>query len=163
MGWGYGGDATAISFLGKQITANKQLMKKQKQLSLIGIVPAIALITFVSACATERSGVASSNVQSYLVQSGFKVKPAATPPQRKRLQSLPEHQFTVVRQHGENFYVWADKPNNRLYCGNEQAYQNYKESRKARREREEGAITWIEEPRGVPVTVFYGWAPFREW
>jgi hypothetical protein len=39
----------------------------------------------------------------------------------------------------------------------------YKEHRKAQREREEGAITWIEEPRGIPVTVFHGWAPFREW
>jgi hypothetical protein len=123
----------------------------------------MALIVFIPACATQTGNVASSDVQTVLVQSGFKVRTATTPQQRLRLQRLPEHHFTVVKQNGENFYVWADKPNYRLYCGNEQVYRAYKEYRKAQREREEGAITWIEEPRGIPVTVFQGWAPFREW
>jgi hypothetical protein len=138
-------------------------MKQRKLRWLTSIVPAIALTVLIPACATQTGSVASSDIQTVLVQSGFKVKTATTTVQRQRLRSLPEHQFTVVKQNGENFYVWADKPNNRLYCGSVQAYRAYKEYRKAQREREEGAITWIEEPRGVPVTVFYGWAPFREW
>jgi hypothetical protein len=139
-------------------------MKKQQQFrQLISIVPAMAVIVFISACATQTGNVAGSDVQTLLVQSGFKVRTATTPQQQRQLQHLPEHQFTVVKQKGENFYVWADKPNNRLFCGNEQAHRTYKENRKAQKERESGAITWVEEPRGIPVTVFYGWAPFREW
>lgn len=122
----------------------------------------MALIVLIPACATQTGNVASSNVQAVLVQSGFKMRTATTPQQRQRLQGLPEHQFTAVKQNGENFYVWADKPNNQLYCGSEQAYRAYKEHRKAKRQREEGAITWIDEPSGIPVTVFHGWAPFRE-
>lgn len=139
-------------------------MKIQKQFRWPNsIIPAVVLIVFIPACATQTGNVASSDVQAILVQSGFKVRPATTPKQQRQLQHLPEHQFTVVKQKGQNFYVWADKPSNRLFCGNEQAYHTYKEYRKAQRERESGAITWVEEPRGVPVTVFYGWAPFREW
>ncbi len=138
-------------------------MKQQKLRRLTSIVPAMALIVLIPACATQTGNVASSDVQAVLVQSGFKVRTATMPQQRQRLQRLPEHQFTAVKQNGENFYVWADKPNKQLYCGTEQAYRAYKEYRKAQQEREEGAITWIEEPRGIPVTVFYGWAPFREW
>lgn len=117
----------------------------------------------LSACATQSASVASSSVRSALVQSGFKVRPAITSQQRQRLQALPEHEFTVVNQNGQTFYVWADKPNNRLYCGNEQAYANYKNYRIAKEQRESGAITWISEPRGIPVTVFEGWAPFGQW
>jgi hypothetical protein len=123
----------------------------------------MVFIVLIPACATQTNNVASSHVQAVLVQSGFKVRTATTPQQRQRLQRLPEHQFTAVKQNGENFYVWADKPNNRLYCGNEQAYRTYQEYRKAQRERESGAISWIAEPSGIPVTVFHGWAPFREW
>jgi len=139
-------------------------MKKQRQFrQLISTVPAMAVIVFIPACATQTGKVASSDVQAVLVQSGFKVRSATTPQQQQQLQHLPEHQFTVVKQKGENFYVWADKPSNRLFCGNEQAYRTYKEYRKAQQERESGAITWVEEPRGIPVTVFRGWEPFPEW
>ena len=130
---------------------------------LTGMLLITAFAILLSACATQSAGVASSGIQSALVESGFKVRPAVTSQQRQRLQTLPEHQFTVVTQNGGNFYVWADKPNNRLYCGDEQAYANYKNYRTAQRQRESGAITWIAEPRGIPVTVFYGWAPFRDW
>src|SRR5438270_3821127 len=138
-------------------------MDQHKLSRLTGIVSMIALSVIIPACATQSSDVASSQVQTALVQSGFKVKPATTAQQRQRLQNLPEHEVTTVKQNGETFYVWADKPNNQLYCGSEQAYRAYKNYREAQRQRQEGAITWVEEPRGVPVTVFYGWAPFREW
>jgi hypothetical protein len=139
-------------------------MKQQQQFRWpISIIPVMALIVFIPACATQTGNVASSDVQTALIQSGFKVRPATTHQQQEQLQRLPEHQFTVVKQKGENFYVWADKPSNRLFCGNEQAHRTYKEYRKAQRERESGAITWVEEPRGIPVTVFHGWAPFPAW
>lgn len=139
------------------------MKQKTKLQQLIDVLPLLVVITFVPACATTTGTAARSDVQSRLVQSGFKARPVTTAEQKRQLQSLPEHQFQVVKQNGENFYVWADKPNNQLYCGGEQAYRTYKQHRKAQRERESGAITWIAEPSGIPVTVFHGWAPFREW
>jgi hypothetical protein len=132
---------------------------------LISIVPVIALIVFIPACATQTGDVANSNVQACLDQAGFKVKTATTSPQRQHLKGLPEHQFTVVTQNDEKFYLWADKPNNRLYCGNEDAYRAYQKYAKVQRARENGAISWVEDPGGyaIPVTVYHGWAPFRDW
>jgi len=132
---------------------------------LISIGPVIALIVFIPACATQTGDVANSNVQACLDQAGFKVKTATTSPQRQHLKGLPEHQFTVVTQNDEKFYLWADKPNNRLYCGNEDAYRAYQKYAKVQRARENGAISWVEDPGGyaIPVTVYHGWAPFRDW
>ena len=132
---------------------------------LISIVPVIALIVFIPACATQTGDVANSNVQACLDQAGFKVKTATTSPQRQHLKGLPEHEFTVVTQNDEKFYLWADKPNNRLYCGNEDAYRAYQKYAKVQRARENGAISWVEDPGGyaIPVTVYHGWAPFRDW
>jgi hypothetical protein len=134
-----------------------------KSYRLVAAAALIILDLFLPACATQSGIAADRQIQSALVAAGFKTRRAETPQQRERLQPLPEHQLTVVNQNGQNFYVWADKPNGLLYCGNEQAYRNYQQNRKAQQDRESGAITWIAEPRGVPVTVFYGWAPFREW
>jgi len=102
-----------------------------KQVSwIVSIIPIISVIMFFPACATQTNGVAKSDVASALVQAGFKPKPATTPEQEQHLQSLPEHQFVVVRQHGQKFYLWADKPNKLLYSGNEQAYRAYKPIRR---------------------------------
>ena len=130
---------------------------------LVTLLSVTVAMFFVPACATQSPVAGPSNVQSALLQAGFKSKPATTAQQHQRLRSLTEHKFTLVNQNGETFYVWADKPNHRLYCGSEQAYRNYKEIRKAQYDRESGAFTWIPEPTNVPITVFYGWAPFREW
>ena len=141
-------------------------MKNQQKFRwLIGTVPVIALLVFIPACATQTGDVANSNVQAALDQAGFKVKTATTYQQRQHLESLPEHQFTEVTQNGQNFYIWADKPNNRLYCGTDQTYLAYKKYRRVQRAREDGAISWVEDPGGyaIPVTVYHGWAPFREW
>jgi hypothetical protein len=94
-----------------------------------------------------------------------KLKPATTPEEEQHLQSLPEHQFVVVRQHGQKFYLWADKPNKRLYSGNEQAYRAYKTNQKVAGATAEGGVTFIADPRGnaIAVTTYHGWAPFSEW
>ena len=106
-------------------------MKNQQGFrSLIGTVPVVALLVFIPACAIQTGDVANSNVQAALDQAGFKVKTATTSQQRQHLESLPEHQFTEVTQNGQNFYLWADKPNNRLYCGTDQTYLAYKKYRR---------------------------------
>jgi hypothetical protein len=138
-------------------------MKNKTTIQQLGTILLIAFSLFVPACATQSDVAARTDIQSALVQAGFKVKPATTAPQQRRLQRLPEHQFTAVTQNGEHFYVWADKANHRLYCGTEQAYHSYKQSQKLRRERESGEITWISEPGETPVDVFDEWAPFRQW
>ena len=137
-----------------------------KQVSwIVSIIPIISVIMFFPACATQTNGVAKSDVASALVQAGFKLKPATTPEQEQHLQSLPEHQFVVVRQHGQKFYLWADKPNKLLYSGNEQAYRAYKTNQKVAGATAEGGVTFIADPRGnaIAVTTYHGWAPFSEW
>jgi hypothetical protein len=142
-----------------------QPMKKPQSRWIIGIVLTIGLIVFVAACATQTSEVAKSDVQAALVQAGFKAKPAMTAEQQQHLQSLPEHQFVVVREKGKKFYLWADKPNKRLYCGNQQAYRAYKGNRTAQQAQAHGAFTYIADPDGftIPVTVYHDWAPFGQW
>jgi len=132
---------------------------------LISIVPVIALIVFIPACATQPGDVPYSNVQACLDQAGFKVKTATTTQQRQNIVRLPEDHFTVVTQNDEKFYLWPDKPHNRLYCGNEEAYYAYQKYVKVQRARENGAISWVQDPGGygIRVTVYHGWAPFRDW
>src|SRR5262245_27445400 len=141
-------------------------MKNQQKFRwLSSIYPVIALIVFIPACTTQTGDVANSNIQALLDQAGFKVKTATSSQQRQNLVSLPEDQFTVVTQNDEKFYLWPDKPNNRLYCGNEDAYRAYQKYVKVQRARENGAISWVEDPGGygMRVTVYHGWAPFRDW
>jgi hypothetical protein len=130
---------------------------------LLGLLSAIALIVFIPACATETSVSGNSTIQSTLLYAGFKAKPATTAEQKERLRSLPEREFTLVNQNGKKFYVWADKPNNTVYSGSEQAYRNYKQVRDAQQYRQEGAITWVATPTTPKVVVFNGWAPFDQW
>jgi hypothetical protein len=143
-------------------------MKIQQQFRwIIGTVSIVALIVFVSGCATQTSEVSKSDVKAALVQAGFKAKPATTSEQQEHLQSLPEHQFVAVRQKGAKYYLWADKPNKQLYCGNEQAYRAYKANRTAQQQASASSgFTYIADPGGgflIPVTVYHGWAPFGEW
>jgi len=141
-------------------------MKNQQKFRwLISVFPVIALIVFIPACATQTGDVASSNVQASLDQAGFKVKTATTSQQQQNLVSLPEDQFTVVTQNDKKYYLWPDKRYNRLYCGNEDAYRDYQKYVKVQRARENGAISWVQDPGGygIRVTVYHGWAPFRDW
>jgi len=93
------------------------------------------------------------------------VKTATTSQQQQNLVSLPEDQFTVVTQNDKKYYLWPDKRYNRLYCGNEDAYRDYQKYVKVQRARENGAISWVQDPGGygIRVTVYHGWAPFRDW
>lgn len=139
-------------------------MKKELRW-ILGIIPTASVIMFVAACATQTNGVAKSDVSAALVQAGFKVKPATTPEQEQHLQSLPDRQFVIVRQKGQKYYVWADKPNKRLYSGNQRAYRAYQAARNVQGATPEGGVTFIADPGGyaVPVTTYHGWAPFNEW
>jgi hypothetical protein len=148
-----------------QPNQNRQKVMTKQLSRIVSIIPIISVIIFFPACATQTNGVAKSDLSSALVQAGFKEKPATTPEQEQHLQSLPEHQFVVVRQHGQKFYLWADKPNKRLYSGNEQAYRAYKTNHKVAGATPEGGVTFIADPRGnaIAVTTYHGWAPFSEW
>ena len=44
----------------------------------------------------------------------------------EKISSLPAHQFVPVYRHGQTYYVYTDPGTNRLYFGNEAAYQRYK-------------------------------------
>jgi len=53
---------------------------------LISPLSVTALMVFVPACATQSPMAGSSNIQSALVQAGFKSKLATTAQQQRRLQ-----------------------------------------------------------------------------
>jgi hypothetical protein len=77
---------------------------------------------WLAACAGAPTSQAPSTTD-LLLQSGFQAQP---PIKAEHLQSLPAHQFVPVHRHGKTFYVYPDPGSNRLYFGNEAAYQRYK-------------------------------------
>ncbi len=77
---------------------------------------------WLAACAGAPASRAPSTTD-LLLQSGFQ---ARAPLKAEHLQSLPAQQFVPVRWHGKTFYVYPDPGSNRLYFGDEAAYQRYK-------------------------------------
>ena len=77
---------------------------------------------WLAACAGAPSSQTPATTD-LLLQSGFQARPPLKP---DHLQSLPAHQFVPVHWHGKTFYVYPDPGSNRLYFGDDAAYQRYK-------------------------------------
>jgi len=77
---------------------------------------------WLAACAGAPSSKAPATTD-LLLQSGFQ---ARTPLKSEHLSSLPANQFVPLYRQGQTYYVYPDPGTNRLYFGNEDAYQNYK-------------------------------------
>ena len=137
--------------------------------NLIGTGAVAALSLWLAACATQTSDVAYSysNVDTALRTAGFHARPAVTVEQRHQLQNLPEHQFTIVQQAGETYYLFPDKVNARLYAGNHYAYRAFVNNEKNNRLRREGALVFERDPSNRAdnrtVVIWHGWSPFQQW
>jgi len=83
---------------------------------------ALALATFITACATPPRG---PTAQSLLKSAGFKTLVASTDKQVAHLPTLPAGEVTVVEQSGKRYYVFPDAANNLLYVGTAKEYQTY--------------------------------------
>ena len=137
--------------------------------NLIGTGAAAALSLWLAACATQTSDVAYTygEVDTALRTAGFRSQPAVTVEQRHQLQNLPEHQFTIVQQAGETYYLFPDKVNGRLYAGNHYAYRAFVNNEENNRLRREGALVFERDPSNRAdnrtVVIWHNWSPFQQW
>jgi cell division protein YceG involved in septum cleavage len=78
----------------------------------------------LAGCAALQTSQAQSTEQ-LLSASGFRLKLADTPAKQAHLQTLMQRRIVPHDRKGKIYYVYADAANNRLYVGNEQAYQQF--------------------------------------
>jgi len=142
-------------------------MKQQQFRNVISAGLALTLGLWLSACATQMSDVAYTDVGAALSTAGFKARPAVTVQQRSELNSLPEHQFTEVKQGGETYYLYPDKAQGRVYAGNHYAYRAFVNNEKNNRLRQQGALVFEQDPSNRTdnrtVVTWHGWSPFQQW
>ena len=143
-------------------------MKQQYFKGLIGAVGVAALSLLFSACATETVDVASGGgveMERALLASGFKVRTASTTIQQRNMASMPDHQFELVRQNGNDYYVYASKRSNRLFVGDHWAYRAYQGYVRNNELRKQGVFVYEVDPsdrsNNRTVDIYNGYPPFR--
>jgi len=134
-------------------------MKKRLLKQTTTILAVVALLALLGGCAAA----GSSRAETSLLSTGFTAKVAMTAKQRQELQTLPEGKVSLVRQNGKTFYVYPDAPDNQIYVGSEAQYQAY-ENLLAQQPKSTDPFVIKKYIAGhwVPVKVYFGWAPFRE-
>ncbi len=84
----------------------------------------VAWAVALAGCAAMQTAQTQSTEQ-LLSASGFHLKLADTPAKQAKLNTLMPRKIVPHDRNGKILYVYADPANNRLYVGNEQAYQNF--------------------------------------
>jgi hypothetical protein len=142
-------------------------MNNQQFRNLAGAFGVAALIFGLVACATQTGDVADNTIGPALLAAGFKVRPATIPEQRNHINTLPDDRFTMVKENGNPYYLYADKKNGKLYVGNRFAYQAYINNVKNNELRKQGAFVWEVNPAdralNRTIVVWHGWGPFERW
>ena len=140
-------------------------MKPQqlKQIAALLVATTVALVPSCGSREPKTMTVATTGAGPTLLAAGFRVRSVATAPQREQLKRMPPNVFTVVRQGDETYYLYPDNESGRLYAGNHYAHREYVRNMEMQRTREQGVVVIQTQPRGTPVEVWQGWAPFREW
>jgi hypothetical protein len=67
----------------------------------------------------------TQSTEQLLSASGFRLKLADTPAKQQNLKTFMPRQILPYARKGKVYYVYADPANNRLYVGDQQAYQNF--------------------------------------
>jgi hypothetical protein len=141
-------------------------MKTQQFKHLIGGCAVAALMLWLPACATQTSNVADAGMESALRTAHFKATTATTAAQRHQLNALPDHQFTMVRQNGDTYYLYPDKVHGRVFAGDHWAYRAFIGNEKNNRLRRQGAFV-VDDPSNRAdnrtVVVWHDWSPFQQW
>lgn len=83
----------------------------------------LTLVMLAGCAAIEAQRVADT--EQLLSAAGFTLKIADTPEKQAHLQSLTQHKIVPHTRDGKIYYVYADAKDNRLYVGDEDAYQRY--------------------------------------
>ncbi len=142
-------------------------MNNQQFRNLAGAFGVASLIFGLVACATQTGDVADNTIGPALLAAGFKVRPATIPEQRNHINTLPDDRFTMVKENGNPYYLYAEKKNGKLYVGNRFAYQAYINNVKNNELRKQGAFVWEVNPAdralNRTIVVWHGWGPFETW
>ena len=77
-------------------------------------------------CAGMQTGQTKST-EDLLSAAGFQMRLPDTPQKMAHLQKLTQRQIVAHSRNGRTYYVYADAVNNRLYVGNEGAFQRYQQ------------------------------------
>ena len=86
----------------------------------VALMWAVAL----AGCAALQTSQTESTEQ-LLSASGFRLKLANTPARQAHLKTLMPRKLVPYERKGKIYYFFADPANNRMYVGDEQAYQNF--------------------------------------
>ena len=140
-------------------------MQQFKYLAVTAIVAAFVGFGSPGFGATKPAG--DNEIEQVLLTSGFKIQPANTPAQRKQVRALPPNQFTLVKQNGNDYYLYPDRKDNRLYAGDSYAYRSFQNYFKNRELREKGVFVWEVNPAdrstNKTIQIWHDWSPFDEW
>lgn len=133
----------------------------------VGLVM-VALVAFAfGGAAQSNAAVADTHMARALLNSGFKVKAADTAARRAQMRRLPDNQFTMVKQDGNVYYLYADKKDNRLYAGDQYAYRAYEKFVRDNQLRAQGVfvrpLRFENKSDNKTIEVWQGWEPFPAW
>jgi hypothetical protein len=88
--------------------------------ALLVMVIAVAL----AGCATAPTA-STKSPDNYLTSAGFKTLTATTPAQQAYLKRVPNRKLLAHQRNGTTRYVFVDQQNQKVYVGNEAAFQQY--------------------------------------
>ena len=133
----------------------------------VGLVM-VALVAFAfGGAAQSNAAVADTQMEQALLNSGFKVKAAVNAARRAQIRRLPNNQFTMVKQDGKIYYLYADKKDNRLYAGDQYAYRAYEKFFRDNQLRAQGVfvrpLRFENKSDNKTIEVWHGWEPFPAW
>jgi hypothetical protein len=97
---------------------------KPKIMKALGLGAGL-LLAFAGGCSTTKQ---TAHTQELLMSSGFKEVAAATPAQLTQLQALRPGKITAVKRDGKTWYVYPDAARHKLYVGNPNQYQAYRQA-----------------------------------
>ena len=95
--------------------------------SLSAALLLILLAILVNACAGGQTTQQLVTTEYFLTKAGFqKLDVNETTPKRQALlDSIPRGKITTYQRDGETYYAYTDEAAQKLYIGDETAYQNY--------------------------------------
>jgi hypothetical protein len=82
------------------------------------------LAVVLMGCATVQTSK-YENTEQLLSAAGFHLKLADTPARQAKLKAMMQYTIVPHDRNGKIFYVYADAANNRLFIGDQRAYQQY--------------------------------------
>jgi long-subunit acyl-CoA synthetase (AMP-forming) len=98
-------------------------------LTLRNISSAVAVSALMAACQTTSTTQSStSQTETLLAQSGFKIITVTTPKQQQAVTGLPDNKVSAVKYNGKLFYVYPTAQNDRVYVGKQKQFDAFKKA-----------------------------------